>query len=111
MATINVLKIDENKSHFSDSNPHYVLVLSGKPNPNWKSNLASLFEQSKNRQLMNLRIESNPGNELTLNTTKDVNPEQMLETIQNLITKVNEEEDNFKNKIIELNKKIAEPKA
>ncbi|MBV9924159.1 MAG: hypothetical protein JOZ96_03895 [Acidobacteria bacterium] len=106
MASIQIVKIDEDKSHFSDTNPSYVLVLSGKPDQNWKGQLEAVFTQSKNSQILNLHVDGNRGNELVLDTRKDVTPEQMLETVQGLVAKVNSQEEEFKNKLRELNKKL-----
>lgn len=106
MADITIIKIDENKSHEGSGNPYYVLDLSGEPDIDWVSNLESVIAENRNPRLVNVRVK---GAELSLNTMHDVSPEQMLETVQGLLAKVNEKEDTFKNKLRELNKKLSTP--
>ncbi len=106
MADITIIKIDENKSHEGSGNPYYVLDLSSEPDIDWVSNLENVIAENRSPRLVNVRVK---GAELTLNTTNDVSPEQMLETVQGLLAKVNEKEDTFKNMIRELNKKLSPP--
>ncbi|HYY57274.1 MAG TPA: hypothetical protein VE842_08060 [Pyrinomonadaceae bacterium] len=111
MADITIVKIDENKSKPSASQPHYVAVLSGKPDQTWKNNLVSPIQQNKNPQIINVRVELNPGNELTFDTKPDVDLKQMVTTIQAWLKQLDSAEDQFKDKIREVNKKLFEPAA
>ena len=107
MADIKVLKIDENKSHPSDSNPFYSLVLSAKPDQSWNNNFQEVHSRKRLTEVMNLRIEGNPGNVLTLNTAPGVSGEQMLQIVQGLLADTNAKEDAFMTEIQRLNEKLA----
>lgn len=105
MANIKISKIDENKSKPSNSNPYYVLVLSEQPDQNWKNRLHELEEKKRNSGIMNLRVEHT---ELTFTTRPDMDIEQAISVVQELIKEVNGADDEFKNKIREINKKLSE---
>ena len=103
MSDIKILKIDENKSRASDSNPLYTLVLSDAPSQEWRVNLDSAYQQSRNTQIFNVRAQ---GKELTLTTTAGLGAKQMLSAVQGLLDKVNSSEDAFLHDIREVNKEL-----
>ena len=111
MSDIKILKIDEQKSKPSDSNPFYVATLSAKPDQTWKNNLDSLIRRSKTAGVMNVRVSQEHPNELTFNTQPNMELEQAVTLIQGWLKEVAGKTDDFTDKIRKLNEKLAEEAA
>lgn len=111
MADITIVRIDENKSKPSATQPHYVAVLSGTPDSAWKINLGTLYARNKNPNIMNFKVCETKPNELTFDTKADVDLEQVAATLKGWLEQLDNAEDQFKAKIREVNKKLFEPAA
>jgi hypothetical protein len=107
MPDITIVKIDENKSKPSNSQPHYVAVLSGKPDQTWKINLETLIQRNRNPQIMNIKVDQNPGNELQFDTKAGADLGEVVTVIQDWLSQLDTAEDQFRDTIREVNKKLS----
>ena len=105
---IKIDKIDEEKSKPSSSQPHYVAILSDKLDQTRISNLANLVQRSRRADIMNVDVKPSPGNVLTFDTTANADLAGAVTTVQAWLKEVSSEEEQFKQKIKEVNKTLAE---
>lgn len=107
---IRIEKIDEEKSKPSSSQPHYVANLSEKLDQAGLNNLSSLIQQNRTVDVMNVRVELHPGNVMTFDTRKGIDLEVAVTTINGWLGQISGEEEQFKQKIRDVNEKLASRK-
>lgn len=104
--TISIDSIDEDNSKPSSSQPHYVAALSDKLDQTRINNLGSLIQRSKNAEVMNVRVELHPGNILSFDTKAGIDLEGAVTTINGWLKQISGAEDEFKQKIRDVNEKL-----
>ena len=107
---IRIDRIDEEKSKPSSSQPHYVAILSGKLDQTEINNLSSLIQRGRNTDIMNVDVKLNPGNVLTFDTRAGVELAAAVSTIQGWLGELGSKEEQFKEKIKEVNEKLSSRK-
>lgn len=104
---ITIDKIDEDKSKPSGSQPSYVAILSDKLDQTRINNLDGLIQRSRSADIMNVGVKLNPGNVLTFDTKAKVDLESAVTIIQGWLKEISGEEEQFKQKIRDVNAKLA----
>ena len=104
---IRIDRIDEEKSKPSTSQPHYVAILSDKLDQTRIHNLESLIQRARNADIMNVDVKPNPGNVLTFDTRASVDLDVAVTTVQGWLKDISGEEEQFKQKIKEVNEKLS----
>jgi len=98
---IQIESIDENKSKPTASQPQYVATLTGKLNKTAINNLSGVKQQSRNAEILNFGINENPGNVLIFDTVPTA-----VTTINGWLAQVTGSEDQFKQKIRDVNAEL-----
>jgi hypothetical protein len=104
---IRIDRIDEEKSKPSNSQPHYVAILSDKLDQTGINNLGSLIQRGRNADIMNVDVKASPGNVLTFDTRANVDLDVAVTTLQGWLKEISGKEEQFKQKIKEVNEKLS----
>lgn len=104
---IRIDRIDAEKSKPSNSQPHYVAILSDKLDQPGINNLESLIQRSRNVDIMNVDVKPSPGNVLTFDTRANVELDVAVTTIQTWLKEISGEEEQFNQKIKDVNEKLS----
>jgi hypothetical protein len=104
---IRIDSIDAEKSHPSDSQPHYVANLSSKMSQTEIVNLEAIIGKARNQEIMNVEVKPQPGNVLTFDTRANVALDTAVQTIQGWLSQLSGAEEQFKQNIKDVNEKLA----
>jgi hypothetical protein len=104
---IRIDRIDEEKSKPSDSQPHYVAILSDKLDQTGINNLSSLIQRSRNVDIMNVDVKASPGNVLMFDTRANVDLDAAVTTLQGWLKEISGKDEQFKQKIKAVNQKLS----
>jgi hypothetical protein len=103
---IQIESIDENKSKPTATQPQYVANLTVKLDKTAINNLGSVKQQSRNAEILNFGINENPGNVLIFDTMPTADLATAVTTINGWLAQVTGSEDQFKQKIRDVNAEL-----